>query len=124
MTKRIIVADDEDTGMICQMFLQFSCNEQGIDVQVDLVKSGEELVEKVRNNHYDLILSDNYMGNLSGAEALKQIRNDNPDATLCLMSSREDVEDKAKEAGATDFMIKDPLLIQSNIDKIVRKYLL
>lgn len=69
MNKRILVIDD-DTGIRESLFLVL--NDAGY--QVDTVESGEQGIEKVKNNKYDLIFLDIKMAGMDGIETLQEIR--------------------------------------------------
>jgi CheY-like chemotaxis protein len=67
---KILVAEDNKTN---QMLIQILLEEFGLEC--DIVNDGNEAVEMVGKNSYDLILMDENMPNLRGIEAMKIIRN-------------------------------------------------
>jgi CheY-like chemotaxis protein len=66
---KILIAED---NLICSKLLQYFC--QTFQYQVQVVENGQQAVEEVKNNHYDLILMDIGMPILNGYEATKEIR--------------------------------------------------
>lgn len=108
MTKKIIVADDDN-------FFRDSIAELVRDkyptVEIETVDDGKPLVEKVRNGGYSFVLTDNNMPVIKGVEAVRQIRQYDKDVPIYLMSSSQDPDTVrgALRAGATDFIYKGKL---------------
>jgi len=69
MNKHILVIDD-DAGI--RESLSLILGDAGY--QVDTVESGEQGIERVRNNKYDLIFLDIKMAGMNGIETLREIR--------------------------------------------------
>ena len=69
MNKRILVIDD-DTGIRETLFLVLD----DAGYQVDTVESGEQGIQKVKSNKYDLIFLDIKMAGMNGIETLREIR--------------------------------------------------
>jgi len=69
MNKHILVIDD-DIGI--RESLSLVLGDAGY--QVDTVESGEQGIERVRNNNYDLIFLDIKMAGMDGIETLQEIR--------------------------------------------------
>ena len=69
MNKHILVIDD-DIGI--RESLSLVLGDAGY--QVDTVESGEQGIEKVKNNNYDLIFLDIKMAGMDGIETLQEIR--------------------------------------------------
>jgi len=69
MNERILVIDD-DIGIRESLFLVLG----DAGYQVDTVESGEQGIERVRNNNYDLIFLDIKMAGMDGIETLQEIR--------------------------------------------------
>ncbi len=69
MNKHILIIDD-DIGIRESLFLVL--NDAGY--QVDTVESGEQGIEKVKNNNYDLIFLDIKMAGMDGIQTLQEIR--------------------------------------------------
>ena len=69
MNERILVIDD-DIGIRESLFLVLD----DAGYQVDTVESGEQGIQKVKNNRYDLIFLDIKMAGMNGIETLREIR--------------------------------------------------
>lgn len=69
MNKRILVIDD-DIGI--RESLSLVLGDAGY--QVDTVESGEQGIEKVKRNKYDLIFLDIKMAGMDGIQTLREIR--------------------------------------------------
>ena len=70
-------------------------------------KSGEEAIEKFRENKYDLILLDMNMGGMDGIETCREIRSGS-DVGIVMLTVRDAEKDKiaALDAGADDYVTK------------------
>lgn len=69
MPQKILVIDDEE--MITRTLLNL-LSRQGYDVT--LAQSGKEALDKVKDNEFNLIISDIRMPEMDGIETIKQIR--------------------------------------------------
>ena len=114
--KRILVADDEQVVL---KGLQKGLTKEGYIV--DVAKDGIEAVEKLKNEHYDIVLSDLKMPNADGMEVLNMVR-DSSNGTLFIMITGYATVENAKEAmklGAFEYVAK-PFTIQE-ISAIVKR---
>ncbi len=66
---RILVADDNAVNL--NVFCKLLKNTR---IQIDAVRSGEEAVELVRKNEYDVIFLDHLMPDMDGPETLRRIK--------------------------------------------------
>lgn len=76
------------------------------DMAIDCAKSGEEALEKVQQQNYDLVLMDTQMGGIAGYNACAQIKEKNPDQTVVGMSSDRGYRKQWLDAGANEFVPK------------------
>ena len=69
---------------------------------------GTKAVQRVRERPYDLILMDVRMAEMSGIEALKQIKDYNPSIPILIMTAYSSVDSavEALKAGAYDYLTK------------------
>jgi two-component system response regulator HydG len=76
--------------------------------QVSLADDGAKAVENVRERPFDLILMDVRMAEMSGIEALKQIKRYNPAIPILIMTAYSSVDSavEAIKAGAYDYLTK------------------
>jgi DNA-binding NarL/FixJ family response regulator len=81
----------------------------------------EEAIELYRTLHPDVTLMDLRLGSASGVDAIKAIRQDNPDARIIVLTMYEGDEDifRAHQAGATTYLLKDTL--SSDLVRVVRE---
>ena len=69
MAKKILVVDDEK---LIVKGIRFSLEQD--DMEVDCAYDGEEALELVRENKYDIVLLDIMLPKLTGLEVCQQIR--------------------------------------------------
>lgn len=76
--------------------------------QVDVATSGEECLEKLKENHYDLLLLDYDIDDKKGTEILTRIIDAELDVPVVMLinEGREDIAFKALEKGAYDYIMK------------------
>lgn len=103
---RILVAEDNHVNqlMIMQMLEMLNC-------KADVAKNGQEAVEMVRKNKYDLVLMDCMMPEVNGYEATKTIRQmeDDKNNTIIIALTANALQgDKQKclDSGMSDYLSK------------------
>ena len=103
MKEKILLADDEERLSV-PIATILNLN----NYEVDIVSNGKEAVEKTRKNIYDVILLDIMMPIMDGIEALKEIRKNNINTPVILLTAKSEIEDKVKglDAGANDYLTK------------------
>lgn len=103
MKEKILLADDEERLSVPVATILSRNN-----YEVDIVSNGKEAVEKTRKNIYDVILLDIMMPIMDGIEALKEIRKNNINTPVILLTAKSEIEDKVKglDAGANDYLTK------------------
>lgn len=98
----LLIAEDEESNyLLLKTILQKYCN-------LIRAKTGIEAIEKYKENHVDLILLDIKMPEMTGIEALKEIRKISADIPVIMQSAYvfdSDME-SARQAGASDFITK------------------
>ncbi len=100
---RILWADDEIEMLKPHiMYLE----EKGYDV--DAVVSGDEAVELVLENHYDIVFLDEQMPGMSGIEALENIKKHNAGIPVVMItkSEEESIMEDAIGSNIADYLIK------------------
>ena len=114
----ILVADDEKS---LRDFLVIMLEEEGY--QVVTASSVEKANKLIRENEFDLILTDIRMGRSSGIEVLDTARNTLPDTPVVMMTAYASAETAvtAMKKGAYDYISK-PLKIE-DIQLIVKNAL-
>ena len=118
MKKRILIVDDEKNIRIAlkQCF-------KGENYKVEMANDGEEAIEKLRNDKYDLILMDYQMPNKNGLEVLEDIRKNNIETRVIIMTAygTVDIAVDSMKLGAVDFISK-PFTI-AKVKDVVRESL-
>lgn len=100
--KKILVADDED---ILRILIADTLED---DFVVEEAEDGKEALEKIRANEYDLIVLDYMMPYLTGMEVLEQVRKDQNDTKVLMLTAKAQDADREKAIsnGADYFMSK------------------
>ena len=101
---KVLVVDDVD---INQFVVKEMLSYHGLEI--DFASGGEEAVEKVKTNNYDLVLMDYSMPDLDGLEATKQIRKFADDGSISDGEKFRDIPIIALTANSA-FGVKDMLL--------------
>jgi|TARA_B100000959_G_scaffold61585_1_gene64856 DNA-binding NarL/FixJ family response regulator len=72
-------------------------------------KNGYEVLEKIKKNHFDVVVLDAAMPGLAGMETLKQLRIDQPDLPVLILTMypEERIAARFLKAGASGFLTKD-----------------
>ena len=72
------------------------------------VNSGEDAIEKCKNEHFDLILLDEMMTGLDGIATLRIIKKNNSDLPIIMVTKNEEewLMDEAISEKITDYLIK------------------
>ena len=103
---RVLIADDEP--LFVEMVEALLADEEQIEV-VASAQDGQQAVELARVHDPDVIVMDISMPVIDGIEATRQIHNDNPDASILILtgsSTSADV-DRSRTAGVSGFLTKD-----------------
>lgn len=100
---KVLFVDDE---VNIRKLVSYDLKHAGFDF--DVCENGEEALELIHKNNYDVCIIDWMMPKLSGIELVKQIRNESYDAILFMLTARDEEEDivEAFEAGVDDYMRK------------------
>ena len=101
--KKVLIAEDE---VMVRELLTSYLERRGM--QVVAASNGREALEEFRKDHFDLILSDVKMPELSGLQLLVAIKDINPRTPIVLISGYGEIETvvAALKAGAENFLTK------------------
>ena len=119
MAKKVLVVDDEK---VIVKGITFSLRQD--DYEVDCAYDGEEALEKVRENHYDIILLDLMLPKMDGLEVCREIRGFSQVPIVMLTAKSEDMDKiMGLEYGADDYVTKpfNILELKARIKAILRR---
>lgn len=110
MAKRLLIVDDEET-LTFSLYQSFILSNK--DYEVVTANSGEEAVEKMSINPFDLIITDICMPGISGFDVLKKVKEEYPHTEVVVMTAygSSDNREKALNEGA-HFYIEKPFEIK------------
>jgi DNA-binding response OmpR family regulator len=99
----ILVVEDEHK---IARFIQ-----RGLEMEhytVDVAYDGEEALNKIEINGYDLIILDLMLPKIDGVEVCKRIREKRIDTPIIMLTARDTVEDRIRglDEGADDYVVK------------------
>jgi DNA-binding response OmpR family regulator len=102
MTKILIVEDEPSMRMGLKDNLEFE------NYDVDIAVNGEEGLEKIRDNKYNLVLLDVMLPKMSGFDVCKTVRKENIKVPIILLTAKGEEIDKdlGLELGADDYVTK------------------
>lgn len=114
---RVLVADDQPAN---QLVLQRILQKAGHFCVT--VSDGEELLDRLADENFDVVLLDLHMPKLSGIDAVKQARMMEPighSTPFLVISADVTVEtiELARKAGITDFLAK-PLIVKDLLERL------
>ena len=119
MGKKVLVVDDEK---LIVKGVRFSLEQD--DMEVDCAYDGEEALDKIKNNKYDLILLDIMLPKLTGLEVCQQVR-EFSDVPIVMLTAKGDDMDKilGLEYGADDYITKpfNILEVKARLKAIMRR---
>ncbi|MGI6011163.1 MAG: response regulator transcription factor [Ruminococcus sp.] len=119
MSKRVLVVDDEK---LIVKGIRFSLEQDGMEVEC--AYDGEEALEMVKENKYDMILLDLMLPKISGLEVCQQIREFSQVPIIMLTAKGEDMDKiLGLEYGADDYITKpfNILEVKARIKAIMRR---
>jgi two-component system, NarL family, response regulator len=118
--KKIRVMCVEDHRIVRDGIALIINQEHDMEV-VGACASGDEAVACYQRCHPDVTLMDLRLGKTSGVDAIKAIRQDDPNARIVVLTMYEGDEDiyRAHKAGATTYLLKDTL--SSDLIRVVRE---
>lgn len=104
MGKKILIIEDEaDMAQVVDTRMKKS------GYEINVVESGEEAFEFLKNSTPDLILLDLLLPQMQGQEVCKKLKNDHKlrqIPVILFTASASDIPKIAKEIGADDYILK------------------
>ena len=100
---RLLVVEDEKK--LCDMIAK-SLHQSGYEV--DVCNDGEEALDMIYAEMYDLIVLDLNLPGVDGMEILRELRKENEETKVLILSARSQIADKVEglDSGANDYMEK------------------
>ncbi|MFV8827487.1 response regulator [Alkalihalobacterium sp. APHAB7] len=120
MTKKLLVVDDED---VLRMLIVDTLEDEGYQIQE--VQDGQEALNFIQENEYDLIIIDYMMPEYSGVEVIKKVRemDDKHELQFLMLTAKSQQKDEemARQAGADYFLAKpfSPLKLVDLVGEIL-----
>ncbi|MCB9481471.1 MAG: sigma-54-dependent Fis family transcriptional regulator [Desulfobacteraceae bacterium] len=104
MKEKLLIIDDEPDML---ELLRRSLSSE-LEIEITCESRSRQAIELIKNNHFDLILTDIKMPEINGLELLKRIRQINPDITVIMMTAYGEIDMviHAMKNGAYDFITK------------------
>jgi diguanylate cyclase (GGDEF)-like protein len=122
MAMRVLVVDDEDTirGLIVQVL-----EDEGY--QTTEAPNAEEALKLYREQPFPLIVTDIYMGKMTGLDLLQEVKAVDNDSMVVVMTSNASLETAttALRAGAYDYLVKpfdDIDMISTVVNRAIDRY--
>jgi len=119
MAKKVLVVDDEK---LIVKGIRFSLEQEGM--QVDCAYDGQEALDMIKENTYDVILLDVMLPKFNGYEVCQQVR-EFSDVPIIMVTAKDDDMDKilGLEYGADDYITKpfNILEVKARIKAIIRR---
>lgn len=119
MGKKVLVVDDEK---LIVKGIRFSLEQDGMEV--DCAYDGEEALQKIKDNEYDIVLLDIMLPRLNGFEVCQQVREFSTVPVVMLTAKGEDMDKiLGLEYGADDYITKpfNILEVKARIKAIMRR---
>ena len=117
--KKIIIVDDNKLNLKVATRLL-----SPYKIQIDTVESGFECLEKIKTNHYDLILLDDMMPKMSGTDTLKELQKDkdfNIPVIALTANAITGMKEKYLSVGFDDYLAKP--IDKLELNRVLTTYL-
>ena len=103
MASRILIVDDEAS---LREFLEIFLKKEGYNIQT--AKNGKEALERIQKRHFDMVISDLKMPEMSGIELLKAAQLEKRDLLFIMITAFATTETavEAMKLGAYDYISK------------------
>ena len=101
--EKILVAEDEPS---VRRLISFKLEKENFTVDVE--ENGQNVMEKLRSEDYDVLILDLMLPGLDGLQILKRIRQEEIDISVLILSAKSQEKDITRgfELGADDYLTK------------------
>lgn len=105
MARRLLIVDDEET-LTFSLYQSFILSKK--DYEVVTAASGEEALDKMSENPFDLLITDIFMPGINGIDLLRKVKVEYPKTEVIVMTAygSEDKKDEVEELGARHYVEK------------------
>ena len=118
---RVLIADDH---AIVRKGLRLIAKEQASEIEVDEAENGQEVMEKIHQSRYDVLVLDISMPGRNGLDILREVRHALPSLPVLILSMHpeEQYAIRMLKSGASGYLTKDcaPDQLVPAIQKIAR----
>jgi DNA-binding response OmpR family regulator len=115
--KRILLVEDDDS-----LASVYTTRLQGEGFDVRRVANGEDALAAAKTHRPDLVILDVMMPKVSGFDVLDILRNTPETANLKVIMltalSQESDQERAKQLGVDDYLVKSQVVISDVVDRI------
>lgn len=119
--KKVLVVDDEPAIVT---LLEYNLKQASFDVES--ATNGADALSMIEKNHYDIVLLDLMLPEMSGEDVLKKLRLDRNDTPVIVLTAKDTEFDKVfgLEIGADDYVPKpfSPREVIARINAVLRRY--
>lgn len=100
--KILVVEDEKDLNSVISRHLKKN------NFSVDSVFNGEDALDYLSYENYDLVILDIMMPKISGYQVIKELRTKKNDTPVLMLTAKDNIEDKVKglDLGADDYLVK------------------
>ncbi|MBF2055619.1 MAG: response regulator transcription factor [Cyanobacterium sp. T60_A2020_053] len=100
--RALLVEDDRKTASLIQSYLTTELE------TVDIIESGEKIIELIETNNYDLLILDVLLQKKNGIDICREIRQAELTIKILFVTALQSQQDKIRafESGADDYLIK------------------
>lgn len=100
--KILVVEDEKDLARAIRAILEFS------KYSVTIAYNGQEALDEVRKQKFDVILMDVMMPIMDGITALKEMRKTGINTPIIMLTAKSQIDDKVEglDSGANDYLTK------------------
>jgi two-component system cell cycle sensor histidine kinase/response regulator CckA len=118
LSKLLVVDDDPDNAQVLKLSLV------NYGFLVDAFTNAKEALQKFKSNPqgYCLVLSDNWMPELSGIQLARNVKETNPNVKVLLLTGSEIIDNEASHVSTStnvDGFVQKPIVIRKLTDKIL-----